>query len=214
VLANDGNHVFRRPVLDRDGIVELRAIGMEIGSHSLTHANLTKCSDPARELSESKERLEQILAEPILSFCYPGGKFNGTTCALARAAGYKLARTTVAFQTGLEFDPFRMPVTLRFFPRGRVAHTCQAAKSANLRGLANWYYRWHVTADLERLIDRIIDDVSITSGIFHLWGHSWEIEAFGLWKRLEAVFEYLAGRPGIRYLTNSEMLGSLRSHLE
>jgi peptidoglycan-N-acetylglucosamine deacetylase len=205
VPASNGVPIMGKPVLHHDRIRALRGMGMEIGSHSVTHANMAKCPDPLRELSESKERLEQILSEPVLSFCYPGGAFDYRVSRLARDAGYKLARTTVAFRTSSEFDPFMMPVTLRFYPRSRSAHLCQIAKSANFAGLSNWCSRWWMETDLETLVGRIADDISLNGGILHLWGHSWEIGLLNLWERLEAVLEYIAGRPDVRYLTNGEV---------
>ena len=48
---------------------------------------------------------------------------------------------------------------------------------------------------LENLIGQIIADVSKRGGIFHLWGHSWEIDSMGLWERLGKVFEYMGNSP-------------------
>jgi hypothetical protein len=46
--------------------------------------------------------------------------------------------------------------------------------------------------DPERFASRMLDAVSRGSGVFHLWGHSWEIEEHGLWP----LFERLAARMG------------------
>jgi DNA-binding transcriptional MerR regulator len=43
-------------------------------------------------------------------------------------------------------------------------------------------------------------------GVFHLWGHSWEVDARGDWHRLERVLEHIAGRPDVTYLQNRELL--------
>jgi hypothetical protein len=206
VPASNGKSLLGKSVLDARGVRELSATDIEVGSHSLTHANLIKCPDPLRELSVSKERLEQILSRPIQSFCYPGGAFNYRISRLARTADYKLARTTVAFRTAYDFDPFRMPVTLKFHSRSRTIHLCQLAKSANLSGLLNWSSHWAMKVRLENLIGQIIADVSKRGGIFHLWGHSWEIDSMGLWERLGKVFEYMGNRPELHYLTNLEAM--------
>jgi peptidoglycan/xylan/chitin deacetylase (PgdA/CDA1 family) len=58
--------------------LELRAIadsGMKIGSHSRTHRLLSLLSDDEalKELSESKNTLEEILSKEVDEFCYPYG---------------------------------------------------------------------------------------------------------------------------------------------
>src|SRR5712672_2847606 len=66
---------------------EIRTVyrmGMEIGSHTLTHRLLTgrAGADVRYELSESKMRLEDILGAPITAFSYPQGAFipGGREC--------------------------------------------------------------------------------------------------------------------------------------
>jgi hypothetical protein len=48
-------------------------------------------------------------------------------------------------------------------------------------------------ADLVRRIDAVIDACRTSPSLFHLWGHSWELEAYGLWPQFEAVLARLAG---------------------
>ena len=42
-------------------------------------------------------------------------------------------------------------------------------------------------------------------GVFHLWGHSWEIEQHKDWGRLERVLQHIGNRPQVRYVTNNEL---------
>lgn len=42
-------------------------------------------------------------------------------------------------------------------------------------------------------------------GVFHLWGHSWEIEHNKDWGRLERVLSYFANRSDVKYLNNGEL---------
>ena len=63
------------------------------------------------------------------------------------------------------------------------------------------YYRhWDVLAMA------MFDRVMVRGGVFHLWGHSWEIENHKDWQRLEAVLKYISRRPGVVYATNQELL--------
>lgn len=70
--------------------------GIEIGSHTVSHVDLTKQSAGALgfQVTASKQALEQLLGHPVLSFCYPSGKFNGAVVAAVQAAGYRDATTT------------------------------------------------------------------------------------------------------------------------
>ena len=75
---------------------ELAALGIEIGSHSMTHAHLTDLDDAAlhREVSGSKLELEQILGLPIEHFSCPGGSYNARVAQIAREAGYRTVCTS------------------------------------------------------------------------------------------------------------------------
>jgi peptidoglycan/xylan/chitin deacetylase (PgdA/CDA1 family) len=48
----------------------------------------------ARELSESKERLQVILGHQVDSFCYPNGGQDGRVRRAVERAGYRCAVTT------------------------------------------------------------------------------------------------------------------------
>ena len=75
---------------------EMSNYGIEIGSHTLSHKDLTKITpDKAKqEIEESKKLLEAKLGKEVISFCYPSGKYNDETVNLVKNAGYKYATTT------------------------------------------------------------------------------------------------------------------------
>jgi peptidoglycan/xylan/chitin deacetylase (PgdA/CDA1 family) len=70
--------------------------GIEIGSHTVTHADLTSLSDreALRELVQSRRALERRLGHPVQWLAYPFGAYDGRTERLVRRAGYVLAVTT------------------------------------------------------------------------------------------------------------------------
>jgi peptidoglycan/xylan/chitin deacetylase (PgdA/CDA1 family) len=79
------DHVFEwdlglkpMPNLTWDDVKEIQRLGHEIGSHTVSHADLGQldCEDARRELSESKQRLEDTLARPVRFFAYPFGGPN------------------------------------------------------------------------------------------------------------------------------------------
>src|SRR5690606_23028388 len=77
----------------------LTDLGVEIGSHTMTHRSLTGLS--ARELAEelvgSKKAIEDITGRAVTSFAYPFGTlrdFGPREAEALRAAGYRLAFTS------------------------------------------------------------------------------------------------------------------------
>jgi peptidoglycan/xylan/chitin deacetylase (PgdA/CDA1 family) len=77
-------------------IVEADRSGMEIGSHTINHPNLANMSAAAvwPQLTQSKLFLEQVLGHPVLSFCYPSGKYTSAVASAVSAAGFHDATTT------------------------------------------------------------------------------------------------------------------------
>jgi peptidoglycan/xylan/chitin deacetylase (PgdA/CDA1 family) len=77
----------------------LRALerdGFEIGSHTITHRDLTSLSDneALRELVQSRRAFERRLGHPVQWLAYPFGRYDSRIERLARRAGYVLAVTT------------------------------------------------------------------------------------------------------------------------
>jgi peptidoglycan/xylan/chitin deacetylase (PgdA/CDA1 family) len=78
--------------MNAEQIRSLHAAGWEIGSHSLSHTDLT--SRPERqeaEIVQSRRRLEALLGVPILSFAYPFGAYNSDSLHYVHSAGYTAA---------------------------------------------------------------------------------------------------------------------------
>ncbi len=91
VIEQTGGNLF----VSWSEIIEMVNSGMEIGSHTLTHPNLTTISGARlqRELEESKLILESKLGKDILSFSYPYGAFDARVLLATKNAGYDVART-------------------------------------------------------------------------------------------------------------------------
>lgn len=72
------------------------AAGMEIGSHTRTHADLNQLSDDqAREqIVGSKQELESTFGCEVRHFCYPYGRFRPEHSRMVQEAGYVSATTT------------------------------------------------------------------------------------------------------------------------
>jgi len=69
------------PPISWDGLAELADGGVEIGSHTWSHAELPGLSDAEidGELRRSRDRLEERLGRPVESFCYPRALWNRRT---------------------------------------------------------------------------------------------------------------------------------------
>lgn len=83
----------RKPLLDEDGIREVAAAGMEVGSHGLRHTDLTGADDAllADETRGSREALRAITGTEVTGFCYPYGTVDERVVAAVREAGYRYA---------------------------------------------------------------------------------------------------------------------------
>ena len=75
---------------------ELRAAGIRVGSHSVSHRTLKRLP-PAEvecELRDSRRVLEDKLGEPILHFSFPRGRTRRAVERRVRRAGYRSAVAT------------------------------------------------------------------------------------------------------------------------
>jgi peptidoglycan/xylan/chitin deacetylase (PgdA/CDA1 family) len=79
--------------MDWDTLRDIAGRGVEIGSHTVTHAHLTQLSDDEldRELRDSRSRIEDELGRPVRLLAYPYGEHDVRVQAAARRAGYTVA---------------------------------------------------------------------------------------------------------------------------
>lgn len=191
------------PARARLSVAALRVLAdrFEIGGHTLTHPRLPSItlSQAASEIRQGKEDLEQSLGARVCSFAYPGGTYDMRHLPLVRKAGFVMARTVQRHITVLGSDPLQVGTTVhayrhwtdvnRIFRRGGL-HVLDARKLL-----------WHWDVFAFAMFDQVFTD----GGIFHLWGHSWEIDNHGDWDRLDRVLAYIGGRPDVAYVTNAEL---------
>ena len=88
------------PMLTWHQVRTMHRMGMDIGSHTMTHPNLPNAGleDARREVVESKRALEEQLDAPVTMFSYPNGGaeryMTPAVAALVRDAGYAAAATS------------------------------------------------------------------------------------------------------------------------
>ncbi|WP_432170707.1 polysaccharide deacetylase family protein [Streptomyces sp. 1222.5] len=83
----------RKPLLTADGIRRVADAGVEIGSHGLTHVDLTRADDAllTAETTGSRALLEELTGRPVTGFCYPYGTVDRRAVDAVRDAGYDYA---------------------------------------------------------------------------------------------------------------------------
>ena len=172
----------------------------EVGCHTLTHPHLTRLSpsDAAREITDGKKAIEDVLGQPVSSFCYPYGAYNRAHVEMVRAAGFRVGRSTQRFSVAVASDPLQMSTTTHAARYKRDGWRI-ARRTASPREAIRMWRDWDVLAR------NVFEEAYGHGGVIHIWGHSWEVEANDDWQRLSLLLNELAGRDNVTMLTNAEL---------
>lgn len=144
----------------------------EIGGHTFSHPMDMKLLDEVMleiEIGQNKRWLERLIDKEITSFCYPRGRYNEQVIEKLIDLDFKEARTTLVLNTDVPQDNFRTAPTIHVYPNRQEYEG------------RNWL----------QLAKEKFDEAKKKDGYYHVWGHSWEVEKFGLWKELEELFKYI-----------------------
>jgi peptidoglycan/xylan/chitin deacetylase (PgdA/CDA1 family) len=203
---------LKKATLKPGDIRDLADAGFDIGAHSVSHESLTKYSNPYRirkEVTDCKHTLEQIIGQSVPMFCYPNGRHDVTVRHEVRRAGYAGSRTTRMLSIRSRFSPYLMPTSLQAYPHRKSGYIRDLGRARDVEGL------WRFTRELKdfqnwlalgrELFNRVLE----RGGVWHLYGHSWEIDELGLWDDLKKMLDYVAHREGVLYLTNSQLLSAV-----
>lgn len=201
------NREFRKEVLLSDEEIIQLSDDFEIGAHTMTHSRLTKVGKEEAfvEIIDSKKHLERLLKKEVKSFCYPGGNYNNEIKEMVRKAGFIGARTVRQMVTKFPKNNFESHTTLQALPQN-LNLLSRYAIIYDLKIISCLFNR-----NWDEIAKKSFDYVKKNRMIFHLWGHSWEINNNNDWNKLEEVFEYISNRPDVKYLTNSEMIEVARN---
>ncbi len=92
-----------RSAITWDQLREMKADGFEIGSHTISHCDLTKkmtgeqyqdyMERIKREICVSKQIIDKELRQDTFSFAYPYSRYNASVLSLCEQAGYKVGVT-------------------------------------------------------------------------------------------------------------------------
>ena len=105
---------------------------------------------------------------------------------------------------------FLLHTTLQVYPHTRLAYLRGAIRRVNLEGLNEYIFRLHLKSGWIDLAKTLFETVIREGGVWHLWGHSWEIDELDLWEQVEALFDHISNRSGVQYLTNGEVVEKYR----
>lgn len=100
--------------LSRSEVVSLsRLRDVTIGAHGYSHTRLTDCDDRAlaRELSDSRAWLEDLLGAPVTTMSYPHGAVDDRVASAAAAAGFTIAACSRFGSHRAGGDLYRVPRT-------------------------------------------------------------------------------------------------------
>lgn len=185
------------------------AISQEVGGHSLTHRRLTtiSSSEAKNEIVGSQQFLQRITGSSVKAFSFPGGKFDEPLLDIVREAGFVGARTTkkMAIQRAGN-QPFLMDVTIvcqpfpfRWVDSSRV-YWRRILDPFRAYAPRQWAFSW------QSLARKWFEKALVEGDYFHLYGHSWELEKYGMWQELESFLSFVRKHENIICLSNSEAM--------
>jgi len=189
----------------------------EIGAHDFNYDHLTQLDSEElkKQIFGAREYLENLLGKKIKMFSYPRGEYNQQVKEVVIKNGFFGARTVKEFNFKEADDFFEMGTTLHIYPfpfRKRDSNNYHLTRflfqpvqrkffkilktGLPLNSFINW----------SNLAKNMFNHARKKDEIFHLWGHSWELDKYDMWIELENLFKYIRKHKNIIALTNSEVL--------
>jgi len=200
-----------RSVISEAEIKEL-ASAYEIGGHTLRHLPLTSLpsAEARREIHDGKQWLDQLIGRATQSFCYPCGKFTDEHAREVAAAGFTGARTADWMCLEPTSDVYRIAPSLHMYPHSLPIHVAHCLRRGHHRALGRYLLRFAAPTRPSQLAEAMLDFIEQHGGVFHIWGHGWEIAEHDLWSELELILASIARRPALVPLDNAALTARLR----
>ncbi len=100
-------------MMTADELRELRAAGIELGAHTVSHPDLSTLSRAAclDEMAASRAALEELTGEPVRTFAYPFCRYGAEAVAAAAEAGFEAAVTCEGRGSWRRFEMKRAMLT-------------------------------------------------------------------------------------------------------
>ena len=185
----------------------------EIGSHTMNHVFLDGAveAQAREEITASKSWVEDITGRSCPMFCPPGGKFTDMHLDLIREAGYCALRSVELMSLDHPRDLGNglhlLPTTIHAFPQPVQAYLKNAIKRRNPVNLWTYIVHGHALA-WTSLASSLLQHTLRIGGVFHLWGHSWELQRTEQWGRLEEVLTWMGQLTSrMPCVSNGDLLG-------
>ena len=107
----DSGLVAEKPLMTQSDWHAWLSAGMDIGSHTRTHTDLTQLNPQQAQdqIQGSRQKLEDTLNCEVRHFCYPYGRFSPEHTEMAAQAGYVTATTTQRGRVHEGADPYLLP---------------------------------------------------------------------------------------------------------
>lgn len=159
--------------------------GHEVAVHTLTHPNLTECSQEEiiRQVEEDRKNLEKLVGYEVVGMAYPCGGVNNND---------------------------RVAEILKEHTKIRYSRTITSTGNFDLQ---ENLYRFNPTVyhveDLEKLFalgEKFIALKPDKPQIFYIWGHSYEFDIHDTWDKMEEFCKMISNQEDIFYGTNREVL--------
>ena len=149
----------------------LAEAGFEIGGHTKTHPadmKLLSFEKQTDEISYNRGWLQGLTGQSVDWFSYPRGRWNEDTIKAVIMAGFKFARTTVVGHIQEQTDYYQLMTSAHIYQRQEY------------NGVDWLEYAKNLFLEAKKI-----------NGVFHLFGHSWEVEKFQNWQKLEELFKFI-----------------------
>lgn len=154
--------------------------GHEVAVHTLTHPQLTYLPNEEilRQVEKDRENLKEIFGYEIIGMAYPCAGYQNSDRVeqvIRESTGVKYART--------------------------ISNSFSVAPQQNL--IRYQPTTFHLDfANNYHMVDEFF--ASDRSGVFYIWGHSYEFDINDTWAEFEKFCEYISNREGVIYATNAD----------
>lgn len=202
------------PPLSANHMRALTAEGFEIGGHGIAHEIMSEIpiSKVKQVVNSCKATLEDKLGQRVRMFCYPRGRFTGQVVEELKKAGYDGARTVRLLATDTNYDRYDLPTSIQVYPHTRSEYLRNVLKSRKANRLYSYLTSLGFDDDWVAIGKKLFDRVLAEGGMWHLWGHSWEIDQLKLWDQMSEMLDYVRGREDVMYMNNGDLVQYLASH--
>jgi peptidoglycan/xylan/chitin deacetylase (PgdA/CDA1 family)/glycosyltransferase involved in cell wall biosynthesis len=126
-------------LLSKEEILEMKKYGIEFGSHSLTHPDLTKIPLEAakKEIFESKQKIEEVIQDEVITIAYPYGKLSQKLKEIVKQAGYKFGIATDSGSAAIDEDWYEIRRIILFPKTGKRSFKRKVSGHYNFWKLRN-----------------------------------------------------------------------------